>query len=137
MKPLSRLRSRRAFLLLECMLAVFIFGMASLGLGRCVQNCLRAEQFRREEALAERALSNYWVQIVLGAYPIAQDKVTDPLHGNWEGMTLVVTREALQLKNENDQDIFGIYHLSLSITWGAGANEQVRTVEFITYPRNQ
>ena len=35
----------RGFLLLESMLAVAIFAIGILALGRCVENCLKAERF--------------------------------------------------------------------------------------------
>jgi Tfp pilus assembly protein PilV len=138
---LQRLRFKRAaqgFLLLECMLAVFIFAAASLGLARCVQNCMRAERFRREESLAQRALANYWAQIELGAIPIATDNVTpEKLKGAWEGMVMAIAREPLTLKNEKEQDLFGLYKVTLTLSWGAGQDQQVRTLDFIIYPRTR
>ena len=138
MSSFSRVRARRtgAFMLLEAMLAVMIFGLASLGLARCVQNCLRAERFRREEALAQRALANYWTQIELGAYPLSTDSSSEELKGAWTGMKLTITREALQLMNEKEQEIFGLYRVALALSWGRGQDAQVRTMEFLLYPRN-
>ena len=137
MSALSRVRTRRAsaFMLLEAMLAVMIFGLASLGLARCVQNCLRAERFRREEALAQRALANYWTQIELGAYPLSTDSSSEELKGAWTGMKLTITREALQLMNEKEQEIFGLYRVALALSWGRGQDAQLRTMEFLLYTR--
>jgi hypothetical protein len=133
----SRNRTIRAIVLLECMLAVFIFGLAALGLGRCVQNCMRAERFRREEALAQRALANYWIQIELGALPLAADQASIELDGAWTGMKLAVTREPLTLHNEKDQELFGLYQVKLALAWGSGPDQQVRTMDFILYPRTR
>lgn len=135
---MDRCRSmRRGFLLLESMLAVFIFAIAALGLGRCVQNCLRAEKFRREEALAQRALANYWAQIELGTIPLSADKATIDLEGAWKGMKLAVLREPLQLMNEKDQELFGLYQVRMALSWGTGQDQQVRTMDFILYPRTR
>ncbi|MEI9895079.1 MAG: hypothetical protein WDN28_14620 [Chthoniobacter sp.] len=136
MMRLPRARDRRAFMLLEAMIAVMIFGMAALGLARCVQNCLRAEKYRREEALAQRALANYFTQIELGAFPLSTDAVTEEMQGAWLGMTMVVTREALPLMNEKDQEIFGVYQIGLRLSWGSKEAPQLRTMDFILYPRN-
>lgn len=127
----------RAFVLLECLLAVFIFSISALGLARCVQNCIRAEQFRREEALAQRALANFWAQIELGAYPLATDKVTEELKGAWAGMKMTILREQLTLKNEKEQDLFGLYSVRLALTWGTAPNDQLRTFEFMYFPRTR
>ena len=58
MKMLRHSKKSAGFLLLESMLAVAIFGLGVIALGRCVENCLRAERIRREEGLAQRVLSN-------------------------------------------------------------------------------
>ena len=100
-------RNNRGFILLECMLAVAIFALGILALGRCVENCLKAEKFRREEGLAQRALANYWIQVEQGAIPITENAAF-PLKGAWEGMTMNLSREPLVLKNEKDQEIFGL-----------------------------
>lgn len=127
----------QGFLLLECMLAVFIFSIAALGMGRCVQNCIRAEGYRREEALAQRALGNYWAQVEMGAIPLTSDSMSEDLHGAWEGMKMTTLREALQLQNEKEQDLFSLYKISLILTWGRGNGTQERRMEFIYYQRTQ
>src|ERR671912_1004625 len=121
---------RAGFVLLECMLAVAIFALGILALGRCVENCLRAEKFRREEGLAQRALANYWVQVVHGAIPITEN-VSYPLKGAWEGMTMNVSREPLVVKNEKDQELFGLYQVKLQLTWPNGVETITRELQFV------
>jgi hypothetical protein len=133
----SRLRrGRRGFLLLECMLAVGIFAFGILALGRCVENCLKAERFRREEALAQRALTNYFVQVSAGAIPLT-DKVSYPLEGAWTGMTMNITREPLEVKNEKDQELFGLYQVKLQLSWASAGETITRELQFIIYPRQR
>lgn len=129
-------RNTRGFILLECMLAVAIFALGILALGRCVENCLRAEKFRREEGLAQRALANYWVQIEQGAIPITEN-VAYPLKGAWEGMTMNVSREPLVLKNEKDQELFGLYQVKLQLTWPSSGEVITRELQFFMYPRQR
>jgi hypothetical protein len=129
-------QSRRGFILLECMLAVAIFALGILALGRCVENCLRAEKIRREEGLAQRALANYWIQVEQGAIPITEN-VSYPLKGAWEGMTMNVSREPLVVKNEKDQELFGLYQVKLQLTWPNGPETITRELQFVIYPRQR
>lgn len=130
-----KLNRKSGFLLLECMLAVGIFAVGILALGRCVENCLRAEQFRREEVLAQRALMNYWIQIEHGAIPLADQAVGEKLKGAWEGMTMNMSREPLTLVNEKDQELFGLYQVKLQLVWTSGPDTITRELDFILYPR--
>src|SRR6187402_1435770 len=97
---------KSGFVLLECMLAVAIFALGILALGRCVENCLKAEKYRREESLGQRALANYWRQIEAGAIPLTDKAEGEKLKGAWDGMTLNMYREPLALKNEEEQELF-------------------------------
>ena len=137
MKALRSLsRATRGFLLLDSMLAVVIFAIGVLTLGRCVENCLRAEKFRREEGLAQRALANYAVQIETDALPLT-DKMTEQLKGAWTGMTMNITRETLTLRNEKDQELFGLYKVTLDLSWKDGRQTVERGMSFYIYPRQQ
>ena len=131
-------QSQRGFLLLECMLAVAIFAMGVITLGKCVDNCLKAEQFRREEGLAQRALMNYWIQIEAGAIPIAAAApAPEKLRGAWEGMTMKITQEPLTLTNETDQELFGLYSVKLELSWVSYGETNVRDMDFIIFPRQR
>jgi hypothetical protein len=127
---------RSGFLLLECMLAVAIFAMGILALGRCVENCLKAERYRREESLAQRALANYWRQIEAGAIPLT-DKSEEKLKGAWDGMIMSMYREPLALKNEEEQELFGLYQVKLQLSWVSAGEPIVRDMQFIYYPRQR
>jgi prepilin-type N-terminal cleavage/methylation domain-containing protein len=130
------MHSRRGFVLLECMLAVAIFALGILALGRCVENCLRAEKIRREEGLAQRALANWWVQVEQGAIPITENRSED-LKGAWEGMRMNISREPLVVKNEKDQELFGLYTVKLQLSWPNGAETINRELQFVIYPRQR
>ena len=129
-------RPTGGFLLLECMLAVAIFAVGVLALGRCVENCLKLEKFRREEALAQRVLANYVVQIETDAIPLT-DKTTEQLKGAWTGMTMNITREPLAIRNEKEQELFGLYKVTLDLSWKDGRQTIQRNLSFYTYPRQQ
>ena len=124
------------FLLLESMLAVAIFGFGVIALSRCVENCLHAERIRREEGLAQRVLSNYLVQIETEALPLS-DKMTEQLKGAWAGMTMNITREQMKLQNEKEQELFGLYKVTLDVSWTAGRETIHRDLSFIFYPKQR
>jgi len=133
-----RCASKRAggFLLLDSMLAVAIFALGVLALGRCVENCLRAERFRREEGLAQRVLANYVNQIETEAMPLA-DQLSEQLKGAWSGMTMTITREPLKLENEKQQELFGLYRVTLDLSWKSGTEIIHRDLSFYFYPRQR
>lgn len=135
MKRFSRARS--GFLLFEAMLAVIIFSMAVLALGRCVENCLRADKFRREEGHARRLLANRMTEILAGAVPLT-DKASEKWDkGPWAGMELLSTRVPLELKNEKEQELFGLYQVTLVLKWKSGTEVISRELTFYIYPRQR
>ena len=124
------------FLLLEAMLAVAIFGFGVIALSRCVENCMRAERIRREEGLAQRVLANYFTQIETEALPLA-DHSTEQLKGAWADMTMNITREQMKLQNEKEQELFGLYKVTLDVSWTAGRETIHRDLSFILYPKQR
>ena len=124
------------FLLLEAMLAVAIFGFGVIALSRCVENCMRAERIRREEGLAQRVLANYFTQIETEALPLA-DQMSEKLKGAWEGMTMTITREQMKLQNEKEQELFGLYKVTLDVSWTEGRETIHRDLSFIFYPKQR
>ena len=122
------------FLLMEVMLAVVIFALGMLALGRCVRDTLRADGFRRQEERASRALSNALAQVESGAMKLGSP-VREPLKGVYEGMELRVTREPLKEKNEKDQDITGLYRVKLEVSWESGGERLSRELTFYHAPK--
>ena len=136
MRALHSSGKSAGFLLLESMLAVAIFGLGVIALSRCVQNCMSAERIRREEGLAQRLLANYLVQIETEALPLS-DQMTEKLKGAWAGMTMNITREQMKLQNEKEQELFGLYKVTLDVSWTAGREVIHRDLSFILYPKQR
>ena len=136
MRMLRHSKKSAGFLLLESMLAVAIFGLGVIALGRCVENCLRAERIRREEGLAQRLLANYLVQIETEALPLS-DQMTEQLKGAWAGMTMNITREQMKLQNEKEQELFGLYKVTLDVSWTTGRETIHRDLSFVFYPKQR
>ena len=136
MRMLRHSKKSAGFLLLESMLAVAIFGLGVIALARCVENCLRAERIRREEGLAQRLLANYLVQIETEALPLS-DQMTEQLKGAWAGMTMNITRAQMKLQNEKEQELFGLYKVTLDVSWTTGRETIHRELSFVFYPKQR
>jgi type II secretory pathway component PulJ len=133
-----RIRNQRGgFLLFEAMLAVVIFALAALALGKSMENLHRAERYRREDSLARRLLANRMTEILAGAVPLT-DKSSEKFEkGPWAGMELQSTREPLELKNEKEQELFGLYTVTLVLKWKSREEVVSRDMSFIIYPRQR
>lgn len=127
-------RNERAFWLLESMLAVAIFAIGVLSLGGAVHNCLVAQRLTQDDVRARLALGNRAAEIEAGAVQLA-DSTTEDLKGAFEGMKLKQTRVPLKRKNEKEQDITGIYAVTLEVKWQADGQDLTRELNFYVYPR--
>lgn len=124
----------RGFMLLEALLAVTIFALGVLTLGRCVSNCLSAERLKEEDALARRALENRWAEIESGAVQLTNES-TEELKPPFEGMTLKTTRVEVEKVNEKEEKITGIFAVTLGVMWKSDGEEQTKELMFYVYPR--
>jgi Tfp pilus assembly protein PilV len=126
----------RAFLLLESILAVAIFSVAVLALGQCMQQCLRAESMKEDDARGRRLLENRMIEIEAGEEPLGDAK-TEDLKGAYAGMTLRTTSVQVKDTNEDGKDIVGIYDVVLEIAWSGSSGKQSKTLEFYVYPKQK
>jgi type II secretion system protein I len=126
----------RGFVLLEAILAVGIFAIGVLALGRCVNNCIAAEHFKREDALAGQALENRMAEIEAGAV-VPESSGAEILESPFDGMKLKQTVLPLQIKNEKDQDLAGLLSVALSVAWTSSGASRERSLTFYVLPRQQ
>ena len=116
--PNIRFASQRGFLLLEIILAVAIFTVGVLSLGRCLNNCLVAQQIQSEEERARAALENRMAEIQ--ASPALPDEFRErKLNGMYTGVTLIERRKAVQVKNEDNVDMGDLHEVTLTTQWTA------------------
>lgn len=132
MKTSPRLR-RRAFVLFETMLAVTIFVFGILALGKCVENCLKAEVMKQDDARARRVLENRMLEIEAGVVQVV-DSSTEDLKGPFTGMKLNTKRSRQKFQNEEKVD-FEIEAVALEVVWTLDGRENSRTLEFYVQPR--
>ncbi len=128
------IHSKRGFVLFEAVLAVLIFSVGVLALGRCVENCLNADQAKNDDARAMRALENAMAAIEADATPVS-DSATEDLKGMFDGMKLKTTRVPLKEKNEKDQEIFGVTLVTLEVSWVSRGEKQSRELDFFNSPK--
>jgi hypothetical protein len=129
MQRVSCHRSQASFVLLEAMLGVTIFVVGILALGKAVNNCLDAGAARAEDEWARRALANRMAEIESGAVFVDVPR-EEKLKGVFEGITLKQERKALDLKNEKDQPITGLFVVNLEAQWMSGRQPQSKALSF-------
>ena len=129
-------KTKHAFVLLEAMIAVAVFSIGILALGRCVENCIQAEMVKVEDERARRFLSNRMAEIEQGSV-VVTDKATEELKGEFEGMALKTTRVPLKKKNEDDKELFGLFSITLELAWKNKGQQLSRELNFYVYPRQQ
>ena len=112
---------RRAggFLLIEILLAVAIFVVGVIALGRCVTNCTTAQNIRDQEERARLALQNATLE--LQASPaLPEESHKEKLKGMFEGMTLIERRRTLSVENEDHVLMPDLHEITLRVEWQDG-----------------
>jgi len=122
--------------LLEAMLAVMIFSLGVLALGRCVGNCLSAERVKQEDVRAGRLLANRMTEIEAGLVPLA-DSTTEKLKEMGEGMTLKTTRVPVKKKNERGQELTNLFLVTLKLGWESDGEARERELMFYVHPKRR
>lgn len=117
MMPMSTRRRRQGgFLLLEIILAVAIFTIGVLSLGRCLYNCLIAQQVRGQEERARSALGNRMAEIEVS--PALPDEFRKTkLTGMYTGVTLIERRKPVEVKNEDNVNLSDLHEITLTTEW--------------------
>lgn len=136
-KPSLHTHRRRAFILVEVMLAVTILAIAVIALGTCVENCLVAMKIKQTDTRARLLLSNRVSEIYAGAIEQVERKVEKFDKGAFAGMSLTTVRTPIKRKNEKEQDIIGVFLVEITAEWKEGVNTRTRTATLYHYPRQR
>lgn len=135
-----KLTARSAgFLLFETMIAVGIFAIGIVALGRCVENCLTAQMTKETDNRARRALENEMAVILAGAKPLSNE-IVEEMKGMFEGLTMKITRVPVKEKNEKQpvpQDIVGIFEVTLEVSWKGKSEVEMRDLQFYFQPKQR
>ena len=129
--PFPRRHQRRAFVLLEAMLAVAIFAIGVISLGRCISQGLGVERVEVEDTRALRILENRAAEIEAGARPVTstQEKIAEVNGGLILKQTSAVTRK----KDENGHELANLFLVTLEATWTSSGSDQKRTLSFYVF----
>lgn len=133
-RPIAQPR-RQSFVLLEAMVAVAIFALGVITLGRCVSQCLAAEQFKIEDGRAFRALQNRIAEIEAGVIPVSEP-LTEDLKEPFAGLKLEQSARAMKKVNEDKQELVGLLAVTLRASWRSGGETQSRELVFYARPRD-
>ena len=133
--PAPRVR-HRGFMLLEAMLAVTIFALGVITLGRCVNQCAAAERLRQEDGLARRLLENRWAEIESNVGTLPTDTIeefdkTSPFYL----MKLHVVSAPIEKTTEKDEKVEGLFAVTLTAMWDSDGEPQTKELVFYLYPR--
>lgn len=111
-----RLRGAGGFMLIEILLAVAIFVVGVIALGRCVGNCMTVQEVRNQEERARLALQNAMLEVQ--ASPVLPDeKHQEKLQGMFAGMILIERRRSLTVENEDKVLMPDLHEVTLSVEW--------------------
>ena len=136
MKACAPLIQRRGFVLLEAMLAVAIFALGMLALGRCVSAGLAAEQYKAEDARARRVLENRLAEIEAGAVPIDKT-LTEDLKEPFAGFKLTQTSTELKKQNEKKEDLTGLFAVNIEVSWRSGRDKSSKSLTVYVQKRDR
>ncbi len=137
------MRAARGFILLEVMLAVAIFALAVIPLGKCVQECVRAQTLKEEDARARQFLAGREAEMEGGKRRVDESKSEDLKatedrdsdEAPFAGMHLETKSKKIQLLDEHDQEIGSVFDVTLVLTWkSTGGSDQSKSVEFYVTP---
>jgi hypothetical protein len=119
----------RGFALLEALLAVAIFALGILSLGRCIAQGLTVERLKGEDERVYRILENRAAEIETGA--VAPTKAREEIGG----VTLTQTQEALHKKDEHGAELANLSVVTLEAAWLSDGQKQSRTLNFYVWSR--
>jgi type II secretion system protein I len=118
------------FLLLEVVIAVAIFTLGVLALGRCMSNCLDTQNIIAQEERAGLALENAMVEVQANP-SLPDERSSKKLDGMFQGITILESRRTLDLKNEKNIGMPNLHEITLTATWSSRlAGVQSRSVTF-------
>ncbi len=124
--------SVRGFALYEVLIGVTIFAVGVLALGRSVENCMNASALSTQEDRVRQILANQMSEIQ-AAPGAPEEKLERKVDTGYGQVTVVQQSEAAGMKTENNLEVGGINHVTLTANWVRGGVGQARRLEFYVY----
>ncbi len=127
-RPLAR-RADRGFLLLEVVVAVAIFALGAVAIGRVMSECLATQRIRFETERARLILQNRMAEIQ-AATGMPDDLKRRTLPAPFLGYTLTEKRVPLNLRNDDGTVLGGMNEVQLTVEWEVNGQKVQRSVAF-------
>lgn len=124
---------RGGYALLEAMLAVAIFTLGVLGLGRCISQGLAVERYEVEDARVYRLLENRAAEIEAGAVPSTDSQ--EKIGGINGGVILTQTRHEAHKTDEHGQALTDLSLITLEAAWVSNGEQQSRSLNLYVSTR--
>jgi len=122
----------RAFALYEVLLAVAIFAIGVIALGRAVENCLNASTISAEESVVRQILSDRMAEIQ--AAPGLPDSEKEFRINSGYGMVKLIQKSAPARLTEPDNTLLsGINLVTLTAQWQHAALPRSKQIQFYVY----
>lgn len=134
MKARPASQHQRGFLLIEVLVAVAIFALAVIALGRSVENVMAAQVLKEEDEQVRRFLDSKLGEIEAGAVPLSDTATTEEVKDWLPGAKFTTKRTQLKRKNEKNQDLFGLYLVEAEVSWLSEGSKQTRSIAFYIFP---
>ncbi len=117
-----------AFVLLEALLAVAIFALGILTIGRCISQGVSAERFKMEDARARQVLQNRYEEIQGRAADLKNSD--EKLEAPYEGLSLKQVVVPLHKRDERGRELDKLATVTLTVEWVSDAIPESRSVTF-------
>ena len=121
------------YALLEAMLAVAIFALGVLGLGRCISQGLAVERYEVEDARIYRLLENRAAEIEAGA--VLSTDLHEKVGGINGGVILTQTRQEAHKTDEHGQPLTDLSLVTLEAAWVSNGEPQSRSLNLYVSTR--
>jgi Tfp pilus assembly protein PilV len=129
---MRRAKRFRAFALWEVMIAVMIFSVGVLSLGRAVKNCVNASALGEEESRVRQLLANRMAEVQ--ASPVHPDDSKEDKVDTGYGVVRLIQKSVPEELLERDNTIIdGISRVTLTAEWSRNGVRQSKQVVFYVY----
>ncbi len=122
-------RHRRAFTLLETLLALMIFSMAVVGLVEAVNQLGLTAIFQRRESLVQERMRSLLTERT--RLPLPDEQETKIQEGD---ITYLVTHHPLEVQNKDGMPLENFFEVRVTADWMEGREPQQASVHTWLYP---
>mgnify|MGYP003584292786 CR=1 FL=1 len=120
-----------AFTLFEVLIALAMFALALGGLAIALDKIVEASSFLRDEAEIRRQMESWTDQAMTIPLPtLAQGQESEP---DAMGVTYSLGAEPAELRNRKDEELAGLWWVTVRATWTEGEEKQEWEEKFLRY----